>query len=364
MQRVSASCLIILLQLPLRVLRQLLTQKIAARPIATRAEKGEMDVGAGAPAPREPANQQEWGECTIYAFTAVAQEQLEIKYNTALDELDTRAALTRFCEAFAGVWPHDVGEKVNALGEGLKIKAAAPRAELYQLHITGAKVTDFDQLCDDGAAKDGLGAFSVAVIRTRAAGHGLHSVAAHKVMHRPDGQRVVLAKNSWGSQNPRWEVTRANYNSHYTFDVEIEACWSSANRPTGKPAVTEAYRGILRENREDRDKEARRRRAVDDLERRAEAERRAREEAERKTEAERAARQDAESQLRLALAMIARLEEGIPPDPRPPARQFVFAGVDNSVRGMAETAAVVAETVRQAAAGLSLSDLKVIPVGT
>ena len=36
--------------------------------------------------PRTPASQGEWGECTIYAFTAVLQAQLEIKYNTALDE--------------------------------------------------------------------------------------------------------------------------------------------------------------------------------------------------------------------------------------------------------------------------------------
>ena len=83
-----------------------------------------MEGESGEPVPREPQNQQEWGECTIYAFTTVVQEQLLVKYNTALDESDTRSALTRFCEAYNGVWPHAVGEKVNEFGAWLKIKAA------------------------------------------------------------------------------------------------------------------------------------------------------------------------------------------------------------------------------------------------
>ena len=212
------------------------------------------------PVPREPANQQQWGECTIYAFTTVAQELLEVKYNTALDELDTRAALTRFCEAFAGVWPDAVGAKINALGEELKIKAAAPRAELYQLRISGAKVTGFERLCADAAERARLGAFSVAVIRTSAAGHGLHSVAAHARA----GPQSVLAKNSWGGERPRYEVTPANYDSHYTFDVEIVKCWTSGNERTAVPPVTAGYTSILSENRNAAaEEELRRRRSAE-----------------------------------------------------------------------------------------------------
>eukprot|EP01045_Picozoa_sp_COSAG04_P031874 COSAG04_NODE_6058_length_1420_cov_1.711582_1_plen_229_part_10 len=195
------------------------------------------------PVPREPANQQQWGECTIYAFATVAQELLQVKYNTALDEAQCRALLAAHT-GNGGVWPDAVGAKINALGDGLKIKAAAPRAQLYQLRISGAKATGFDRLCADAAERARLGAFSVAVIRTSAAGHELHSVAAYMTVQRA-GDPVVLAKNSWGGNMPRYEVTPANYDSHYTFDVEIVKCWTSGNERTAVPPVTAAYTSIL-----------------------------------------------------------------------------------------------------------------------
>eukprot|EP01046_Picozoa_sp_COSAG06_P061458 COSAG06_NODE_13492_length_1252_cov_2.040763_1_plen_326_part_10 len=238
----------------------------------------------------------------------MVQDQLELKYNTALDEEQCRVLLSAHT-GNGGVWPDAVGAKINELGARLKLKALAPRPELYQLRVTGAKVTDFARLCADGIERDGL-AFSVAVIQTSTEGHGLHSVATHKVMQRPAGP-VILAKNSWGGRNPRWEVTHANYNSHYTFDVEIVACWSSANELTVKPEVTEAYRGILRENQ---DKVAH----ADDLRRQKSA-------AERNAEQQQAKAANATRRAEAFERQLSEVrqrrdkpwEEGEPPEPEP-----------------------------------------------
>ena len=202
--------------------------------------------------PRAAANQGEWGECTIFAFTEVVQDHLEVRFNTSLDERDTRSALTRPCNAFDGVWPEAVGAKINELGAGLKLKAKSPRPELYQLQIAGAKVTDFDTLCADAEAKAGAGAFSVVVIRTdHTPPDNLHSVAAHTLIQEATGP-LILAKNSWGGNVPRYKVSRANYDSHYTFDVKIVGCWKPSGDQQPAPVEAEAYRSILRGNRDRR----------------------------------------------------------------------------------------------------------------
>ena len=58
--------------------------------------------------PRTPASQGEWGECTIYAFTAVLQAQLEIGVHTwikcfdsAVDDTSTAAAFHAACDQFS-----------------------------------------------------------------------------------------------------------------------------------------------------------------------------------------------------------------------------------------------------------------------
>ena len=190
-----------------------------------------------ADAPRQPASQGEWGECTIYAFTTVVQALLEIRYNTALEEAGCRTLLAAHT-GNGGVWPDAVGDKINALGAALKVKAAAPRPELYQLRVDGTKRTDFDKLCDECEERDGLGAFTVVCIRTDTEGHQLHSVAGQKLLGSGD-DKTVLAKNSWGSRNPRWDVTRENYDSHYSFTVAITSCWSSSHEQQQCPAETE-----------------------------------------------------------------------------------------------------------------------------
>ena len=199
-----------------------------------------------ADAPRQPASQGEWGECTIYAFTTVVQALLEIRYNTALEEAGCRTLLAAHT-GNGGVWPDAVGDKINALGAALKVKAAAPRPELYQLRVDGTKRTDFDKLCDECEERDGLGAFTVVCIRTDTEGHQLHSVAGQKLLGSGD-DKTVLAKNSWGSRNPRWDVTRENYDSHYSFTVAITSCWSSSHEQQQCPAETERYRRILVDN--------------------------------------------------------------------------------------------------------------------
>lgn len=199
-------------------------------------------------APRQPQSQGEWGECTIYAFTTVMQAQLEIRYNTALDEAGCRTLLAAHT-GNGGVWPDAVGDKINALGGALKVKAAAPRPELYRLRIIGSKIADFDKLCAECEERDGLGAFTVICIRTETEGHQLHSVAGEKLVGGAD-EKTVVAKNSWGSRNPRWDVTRANYDSHFTFDIEIEECWSTSLEVQPLPAETERYRRILEDNRQ------------------------------------------------------------------------------------------------------------------
>ena len=199
-----------------------------------------------ADAPRQPASQGEWGECTIYAFTTVMQALLEIRYNTALEEAGCRTLLAAHT-GNGGVWPDAVGDKINALGAALKVKAAAPRPELYQLRVDGTKRTDFDKLCEECEERDGLGAFTVVCIRTDTEGHQLHSVAGQKLLGSGD-DKTVLAKNSWGSRNPRWDVTRENYDSHYSFTVAITSCWSSSHEQQQCPAETERYRRILADN--------------------------------------------------------------------------------------------------------------------
>ena len=86
-------------------------------------------------------------------------------------------------------------------------------------------------------------------IRTETEGHQLHSVAGEKLVGGAD-EKTVVAKNSWGSRNPRWDVTRANYDSHFTFDIEIEECWSTSLEVQPLPAETERYRRILEDNRQ------------------------------------------------------------------------------------------------------------------
>eukprot|EP01043_Picozoa_sp_COSAG02_P058289 COSAG02_NODE_7229_length_3108_cov_2.800598_1_plen_387_part_00 len=199
-------------------------------------------------APRQPGSQGEWGECTIYAFTTVMQAQLEIRYNTALDEAGCRTLLAAHT-GNGGVWPDEVGDKINALGSALKVKAAAPRPELYRLRIVGSKLTDFDRLCDECEERDGLGAFTVICIRTDTEGHQLHSVAGQRLV-RGASEKTVVANNSWGSRKPRWDVTRGNYDSHFTFVVEIEECWSTDHELQPLPAETERYRRILEDNRQ------------------------------------------------------------------------------------------------------------------
>ena len=171
-------------------------------------------------APRQPESQGEWGECTIYAFTTVMQAQLEIRYNTALDEAGCRTLLAAHT-GNGGVWPDAVGDKINSLGRDLKVKAAAPRPELYRLRITGSKITDFDKLCDECEEMDGLGAFTVICIRTDTEGHQLHSVAGEKLVGGGADEKTVVAKNSWGSRNPRWDVTHANYEDWSAFEPSI-----------------------------------------------------------------------------------------------------------------------------------------------
>ena len=192
--------------------------------------------------PRAAANQGEWGECTIFAFTEVVQDHLEVRFNTSLDERDTRSALTRPCNAFDGVWPEAVGAKINELGAGLKLKAKSPRPELYQLQIAGAKVTDFDSLCADAEAKAGAGAFSVVVIRPdHTPPDNLHSVAAHTLIQEATGP-LILAKNSWGGNVPRYKVSRANYDSP-RLTLRLSAAGNhreTSNQPPLRPRRTTA----------------------------------------------------------------------------------------------------------------------------
>ena len=206
-----------------------------------------------------PLNQGEWGECVIYAATTVIQEQLNHKYDTAIEDAECIALLTPLLSAFAGAaGGHQVVEAVNRklsepAGPGgqhaLLFHSAKGRqhAELYALRMRGAKQVSFAGLCRDADERDGLGAFAVVCIRTSTQGHAGHAVAAYKHVRTQAGD-VVLARNSWGGQQPVFQVTAENYIHHCTFGVDIAVTYRK-DRRFDNPKAQPIYHAIREANR-------------------------------------------------------------------------------------------------------------------
>ena len=206
-----------------------------------------------------PLNQGQWGECVIYAATTVIQEQLNHKYDTAIKDEECIALLTPLVKAYAGAaGGHKVVEVVNSklaepVGAGgqhaLLFHSANGKqhSELYALRMRGAKQASFNGLCRDADERDGLGAFAVVAVRTSTQGHLGHAVAAYKHVRTQAGD-VVLARNSWGGQQPVFQVTAENYIHHCTFGVDIAVTYRKDAR-FDNPKAQPIYEAIREANR-------------------------------------------------------------------------------------------------------------------
>jgi hypothetical protein len=112
-------------------------------------------AAAAAPAPRLPANQGQWGECTLFAMTKVVSELLQEKYHdfTVDDDL-LRGLLIMEAQKLPGnvsqngVWPDKIATMIHTLGVHFKLRTVAPEAGWCQIRFDKpfAKVTSFDAL--------------------------------------------------------------------------------------------------------------------------------------------------------------------------------------------------------------------------
>eukprot|EP01047_Picozoa_sp_COSAG01_P109063 COSAG01_NODE_37963_length_496_cov_1.327456_1_plen_92_part_10 len=88
-------------------------------------EPDEQEEGVP-PMIRSPANQGEWGECVVYATFCVVQEQLQAKFDTALED-SMRAILVQQTSAYNGLTGVEpIAAKLREEGSRLKLKAGRP----------------------------------------------------------------------------------------------------------------------------------------------------------------------------------------------------------------------------------------------
>eukprot|EP00937_MAST-01D_sp_MAST-1D-sp2_P006688 g6688.t1 len=233
---------------------------------------GGADMAAdGIACDEAPANQGQWGTCVTYAVVAMINRRLLVKYNVSIDEEHARSIIQQFIGGHGG---SHINTAIDTVTNGqqvggremmlFKSQPGASESRLYRLRISrGPQKQDLSALCEHVRKHHAVGYPAVVCIRTRVDGHVRHAVVADAIERNPaaGAGHTVRCKNSWGGQQPFFDVDELLYIHHFEIeDVKIERAHDSGRSRVPLPPVRPQYEATIGEAAAEAEAERRRRR--------------------------------------------------------------------------------------------------------